>query len=147
MLETATYVSDLVATNPVGSDGLAQTDDHLRLIKSVLKNTFPNLAGALTTTAAFLNSLPEWQGAVVSRLNTIISDPGIPVGVIMLWAGSSAHVPLGWHICDGTAGTPDLRGRFVKGSGHDGEHGGYGGANDVLTSAEGHHAHGGVVVP
>lgn len=42
-LESGTYVDDLVTTNPVGaSDPKSQGDDHLRLIKSVLKNTFPN---------------------------------------------------------------------------------------------------------
>lgn len=41
-LEAGTYVNDLVTTNPAGADGKAQGDDHLRLIKSVLKATFPN---------------------------------------------------------------------------------------------------------
>lgn len=41
-LETGTYVNDLVVTNPATSDNVSQGDDHLRLIKSVLKNTLPN---------------------------------------------------------------------------------------------------------
>jgi len=41
-LETSTYVSDLVATNPLGSDPKSQGDNHLRLLKSVLQTTFPN---------------------------------------------------------------------------------------------------------
>lgn len=36
-LETATKISELVATNPIGTDPKSQGDDHLRLIKSVLK--------------------------------------------------------------------------------------------------------------
>lgn len=45
-LETGTYVSDLVITNPVGStDKVKFGDDHLKLIKTVLQNTFPNAAG------------------------------------------------------------------------------------------------------
>jgi hypothetical protein len=35
-------------------------------------------------------------------------------GDIIPFAGTSA--PLGWLICDGTSGTPDLRGRFVAGA-------------------------------
>ena len=31
-LETGTYISDLVATNPVASDAKSQGDDHIRLI-------------------------------------------------------------------------------------------------------------------
>lgn len=41
-LEAGTYVSDLDSANPPGTDQKKQGDDHLRLIKSVLKATFPN---------------------------------------------------------------------------------------------------------
>lgn len=43
-LESATYIDDLTASNPVSGDTVAQGDDHIRLLKSVLKATFPNLA-------------------------------------------------------------------------------------------------------
>lgn len=46
-LETATYVSQLVATNPTTSDPLAQGDDHIRLLKAVIKATLPTLNGPL----------------------------------------------------------------------------------------------------
>lgn len=46
-LETGTYISDLDGTNPVSGDGIAQGDDHLRLIKTVLKSTFPNASKAI----------------------------------------------------------------------------------------------------
>jgi hypothetical protein len=38
-LESGTYIDDLVVTNPTGTDAKSQGDDHLRLIKSVLKNS------------------------------------------------------------------------------------------------------------
>jgi hypothetical protein len=41
----------------------------------------------------------------------------IPTGMISLWYGSIGSVPLGWYLCDGTNGTPDLRDRFVVGAG------------------------------
>jgi len=41
-LESGTFISDLVITNPPGGDQVRQGDDHVRLVKSVLKNTFPN---------------------------------------------------------------------------------------------------------
>lgn len=41
-LESATYVSQLVATNPISTDVKSQGDDHLRLLKSALQNTLPN---------------------------------------------------------------------------------------------------------
>ena len=37
----------------------------------------------------------------------------IPRGTIVMWNGTIA--PSGWGLCDGTQGTPDLRGRFVLG--------------------------------
>ena len=52
-----------------------------------------------------------------------ISTLSYPTGMIMLWyppdstltnlALVSSTIPTGWAICDGTKGTPDLRGRFV----------------------------------
>lgn len=45
-LESGTYIDDLTITNPPGTDAKSQGDDHFRLIKKVLKNTFPGLGGA-----------------------------------------------------------------------------------------------------
>lgn len=57
-LEAATYISDLVATNPVGNvDDYATADDHLRLIKAVLQNQFGNLNAAVTSTDEDMNIL------------------------------------------------------------------------------------------
>lgn len=42
----------------------------------------------------------------------------IPPGIITMWSGSSDAIPDGWHLCDGTNGTPDLRDRFVLGTGN-----------------------------
>ena len=39
----------------------------------------------------------------------------MPQGAIIMWSG--ATLPEGWVLCDGQNGTPDLRGRFVLGTG------------------------------
>jgi len=44
-LESGTYLNDLVVTNPPGTDVRSEGDDHIRLIKTVLQNTFPGMAG------------------------------------------------------------------------------------------------------
>ena len=44
-LETGTTVDSLVSTNPVTTDPVGQADDHLRLIKAVLKTTFAGITG------------------------------------------------------------------------------------------------------
>lgn len=55
-LETGSFISALVATNPVGaSDPKSQGDDHLRFIKAKILETFPNVTGAVTATHAELN--------------------------------------------------------------------------------------------
>ena len=41
----------------------------------------------------------------------------IPAGLISLWSGSIGSIPVGWYLCDGTNGTPDLRDRFIVGAG------------------------------
>lgn len=62
-LETGTYISDLVATNPTANDPKSEGDDHMRLIKSTIQNTFPNIDGEVTPTQAELNIL---DGVTVS---------------------------------------------------------------------------------
>lgn len=51
-LETGTYISDLVASNPPGTDPKSQGDDHIRLIKSVLQATLVSANRAFTLTKA-----------------------------------------------------------------------------------------------
>jgi len=60
---------------------------------------------------------------------------GIPKGGIIMWSG--ADVPVGWALCNGAKGTPDLRDRFIVGSGGGYLVGGIGGeAAHLLTTAE-----------
>ncbi len=79
----------------------------------------------------------------------------VPAGTIVMWSGSS--VPSGWRICDGTSGTPNLVGKFIKG-GNTGSVGSTGGSNtktlaianlpahshtsgSLTTSSAGNHSH------
>jgi hypothetical protein len=56
-LETGTYIDSLNTSNPGATDSVAQGDDHIRLLKSTIKNTFPNITGAMTATHTELNLL------------------------------------------------------------------------------------------
>ena len=40
----------------------------------------------------------------------------LPRGMIMMWNSTAATIPTGWQLCNGTNGTPDLRGKFIIGS-------------------------------
>lgn len=82
-LEVGTHIDDLDQTNPVSTDGIGQADDHIRLIKKTILNTFPNITGpvlasqaelnlidGITSTTAELNKLDGYLGTV-SDLNKI----------------------------------------------------------------------------
>lgn len=83
-LETATYLPQLVSSNPGHTDGLTQADSHLRLIKSVLLSTFPNFTAAeLSSTQAQLDAaVASVTGATALRmLAGTAALPGLtPVG-------------------------------------------------------------------
>jgi hypothetical protein len=126
-LESASYISSLNTSNPTSSDFLSQTDDHLRLIKAVLKNTFPDADGPFP-------------------LRQIV-----PIGTIVMWSPTAGAVPTGYAVCSGQtvtrtdgAGTivvPDLRDRFIVASGSSFSPGQVGGSNSYTTTAAGSHNH------
>ncbi|WZH62468.1 tail fibers protein [Pseudomonas phage vB_Pae_WS1160] len=107
-LEVATYINQLVPTNPTGSDLKSFGDDHLRLIKSAIKNTFPNISQAVNVTAAQLNAVAD-------------TTQYVKPGMVIMWAGSLAQIPAGWKLCNGVGTTsngipvPNLIGAFPWG--------------------------------
>lgn len=59
-LEAATYIHQLNPAWPIGGvDPKAQGDENLRMLKSTLQATFPNIAGAMTVSHTALN---QWGG-------------------------------------------------------------------------------------
>ncbi len=70
-LENAQYIPELVETNPAGIDPFSQGDDHLRMTKLAVKNSFPGFVGTQTTPKAV--TLTEDQindAALKSAANT-----------------------------------------------------------------------------
>lgn len=61
---------------------------------------------------------------------------GAPAGCIVMWSGAASDIPAGWHLCDGTNGTPDLRDRFVIGAGSTYAPGATGGNAQVTLTKE-----------
>lgn len=55
-------------------------------------------------------------------------------GEIKMFNGLASDIPEGWHICDGTEGTPDLTDKFIKASTTAGQTGGAEGGEVTLES-------------
>lgn len=73
-LESGTYIKDLVDTNPPGTDAISQGDDHIRLIKSVLQNSFPSTNNAAIIPDVSGNGLKYLQvnsGATATQWTSI----------------------------------------------------------------------------
>lgn len=114
-LESVTTIGGLVTANPVGgTDPKSQGDDHIRLIKNVLKTTFPNLNGVTTVTPAQLNQL--------DTANLAITLPG---GGVTKMIFAQAAAPTGWTKI---VTTDNAALRLVSGTG-----GGTGGTADFTT--------------
>lgn len=74
--------------------------------------------------------------AQIDALETSIVS-AVPSGVILAWSGTVATIPDGFHLCDGTNGTPNLLDRFIVGAGSSYSVGATGGENyHTLTITE-----------
>lgn len=67
-LESTNAISGLNAANPSPSDMIGEAYKHIQLVKSVLKQTFPTIDGAITLTAAEINQIPNDLAAVEKKL-------------------------------------------------------------------------------
>jgi hypothetical protein len=116
-LETFTYISSLVPTNPEVGDDVAQGDDQIRGIKTVLVNTFTagasGLTGAVTATHTELNIL---DGATLTTAELNYVD-GV-TSAIQTQLDAKAAAQGNWVLIKSTAisGTPATV-DFINGSG------------------------------
>ena len=89
-LETGTFISDLDAANPLPADKRRQGDDHLRLIKATIKNTFPNINGAVTVTDEQLNFLSGLTADLQTQLDAKLTSADIDLSGYAQLAASNA---------------------------------------------------------
>ena len=52
------------------------------------------------------------------RWYSMHTQQGLVPGMIIMWAGEKHAIPIGWTLCDGSSSTPDLRAKFIIGSGN-----------------------------
>lgn len=60
----------------------------------------------------------------------------LPIGSVIMWAGTLETIPTGWHLCDGEDGTIDLRGMFALGAGGTYNLGDEGGSEMVVLTID-----------
>lgn len=90
-LETGTYISDLVTTNPTAGDPVSQADDHIRLLKTVLQNSvpyadtpvYPVVNGTATAstsgTSIDFTGIPSWAKRITINLSAVsVSGTSVP---------------------------------------------------------------------
>jgi hypothetical protein len=101
-------------------------------------------SGTLNVTGAFqLDGTAGGSGQVLLSAggsNTPTWGNAFVAGMIMLWSGSSASIPSGWLLCDGSSSTPDLRNRFVVGATSTYAVGATGGSADAIVVSHTHTA-------
>jgi hypothetical protein len=101
-------------------------------------------SGTVDITGAFrLDSTAGASGQVLLSAggsNTPTWGSAFVAGMIMLWSGSSATIPSGWLLCDGSSSTPDLRNRFVVGATSTYAVGATGGSADAIVVSHTHTA-------
>ncbi len=99
-IETALYPSQLDNTYPLVNDPVHRGDDHLRLIKTVLKTTFPNIAGAISLSHTEVNNIPnditDVETDITDINNRLSSTLFAPSGTKLLFYQDTA--PEGWTI-------------------------------------------------
>lgn len=108
-IESFSYITSLNSSNPGGSDGVLQGDDHIRGIKATLLASFPNIDAAVETTPGVLNDLQD--GTFTGDFNItgrLTGNGSCPTGMI----ADFVVIPTGWLECNGQsvlrASYPDL---------------------------------------
>lgn len=102
-----------MSSNTIEQSKLPSNDE----IISYLNNTATSIRTKSNTTEEL--SVQEFSSSIDS-IPQVINNTFItscPIGVILAWSSDIDSIPKGWHICDGTEGTIDLRDKFILGVG------------------------------
>lgn len=94
-LETGNYIKDLLDTNPEGTDPKSQGDDHLRLIKHVLKTQFAGLTQGVGI-AGKESDFNALTGICGNRLANNIDSGTSQVGFYGIGPATTGTMPPNW---------------------------------------------------
>src|SRR5574340_430041 len=85
-IETALYPDQLNASWPLQSDIVREGAGHLRLLKSVLKTTFPNMTGSVSASHIELSRVSGLASPVQLQLDALATGKGSVSG--QTWTGT-----------------------------------------------------------
>ena len=85
-LETASYIWQLVPTNPEGIDPVSEGDNHIRMLKSTLQASFPDMSAPWVTTSPVGVGEPTADNHAVTKKYLDDNQPSTdPVGHPRIW--------------------------------------------------------------
>ena len=99
-IETASFIDGLNSSYPNSADGAEQGDDHIRLIKAVIKATFPNINGALAPTDEQINLFVSRLDALEALPTTVIKTDGTTLSLDATSTADEVRELLGIAIAD-----------------------------------------------
>jgi len=148
---TAADNTDITNINIAEGCSPANVNNAIRSLMSLLKNQQDGSSGDPFTVAGTFNATGGFQlDATAGATGQVLVSAGsgntptwgyaIPSGGIIIWSGSSASIPSGWLLCDGSSSTPDLRNRFVVGATSTYAVGATGGSADAIVVSHTHTA-------
>ena len=97
-IESATFINQLDTANPEISDAYSTADDHIRLTKAVLRNTFVDLGSEVSASAGEFNFLRgvtsnlQTQIEVTNALYNDITGGTATVANAIQWEGATRFV-------------------------------------------------------
>lgn len=108
-----------------------------------LNDNADKIDAGVQTLDSRVDALETQMASVLTRLGVV--EGWFPPGVVVGWHGLLADCPAGWKVCDGVDGRPDMRDKFLVGTGPSHGHQSTGGAasRTVQSTLNGQHAHAG----
>ena len=128
----------LLTGNPLKVIKGTEIDDEYNAIQTAINSKADTNSPALTGTPTAPTATAGTNTTQIASTAFVLAN-SVPSGLISLWSGSTASIPSGWVLCDGTNSTPDLRNRFIVGAGNTYAVDATGGSADAVVVS---HTHG-----
>jgi hypothetical protein len=98
--------------------GQAQNENFVRLLENFADTNPPTIS--LSAVSALTGTI--WYDTINKRLRVYDGTDwnlvGVPAGALIQWNTLASSIPVGFQLCDGTNGTPDLSSQVLTGTGY-----------------------------